>query len=203
MKQKDRKKGPPGLTCCGALSSNEDSVFGFGKFAPQSAALERIFTRVPKKISPSQKWLEDWNTYDTLEGAANLQGISVPDRLMSHSWDLYMMSYLMMVRRGSVMMKLQPGPVSPLDSMVAVQKTPVMYNIYLDGRQGREGGRGLDAEKLQRATWWVVAQSPLFKITPFSLAFQHGAESDEEKGVLFKKITYQIVHLHAKCCCIM
>ena len=87
--------------------------------------------------------------------------------------------------------------------MVPVQKTPVMYNIYLDGRQGRQRGRELDAEKLQRATWWVVAQSPLFKITPFSLVFQHGAESDEEKGGFFKKIAYQIVHLLAKCFCIM
>ena len=87
--------------------------------------------------------------------------------------------------------------------MVPVQKTPVMYNIYLDGRQGRQRGSELDAEKLQRATWWVVAQSPLFKITPFSLVFQHGAESEEKKGVVFKQIAYQIMHLHAKCCCIM
>ena len=76
--------------------------------------------------------------------------------------------------------------------MVPVQKTPVMYNIYLHGLQGREGGRELDAEKLQWATWWVVAQSPLFKITPFSLVFQHGAESDEEKGVLLKRLLMKL-----------
>ena len=200
MKQKDRKEGPSSLTCCIPQWSQED--LGFAKFAPQTAALARIFMGVPelkpyqvKSDLRSDILMTPWRGQQTHKGFQFLSfqclilGTCIWRRI---SW-----------RWGKGAWWWNCSPVSPLDSMVPVQKTPVMYNIYLDGRQGRQRGRELDAEKLQRATWWVVAQSPLFKITPFSLAFQHGAESDEEKGVLFKKITYQIVHLHAKCCCIM